>query len=159
MGLEDADATIEAILSAIRQCGCRAVVSAGWGGLRAADLPPEIFAAEAVPHDWLFPRMAAIVHHGGAGTTAAALRAGVPSVLVPFMVDQFFWARRLRERGVAPPGIPHGRLGGPALAAALQRALTDPALRGRAADLGALIRAEDGLARAVTRIEATVGVQ
>jgi len=154
MGIGDAEATTGAIIAAIRQAGCRAVVSAGWGGLRATDLPPEIFATEAVPHDWLFPQMAAIIHHGGAGTTAAALRAGVPSVLVPFMVDQFFWARRLRERGVAPPGIPHHRLTGAALGAALVRVLTDQALRARAADLGALIRAEDGLARAVARIEA-----
>ena len=154
MGLGDADATIGAILAALRQTGCRAVVSAGWGGLRAADLPPEIFAAEAVPHDWLFPQMAAIIHHGGAGTTAAALRAGVPSVLVPFMVDQFFWARRLRECGVAPSGIPHGRLTGAALGAGLGRALGDQALRARAAALGARIRGEDGLARAVDCIEA-----
>jgi UDP:flavonoid glycosyltransferase YjiC (YdhE family) len=154
MGIGDAAATTDAIIAAIRQAGCRAVVSAGWGGLRATDLPPEIFPTEAVPHDWLFPHMAAIIHHGGAGTTAAALRAGVPSVLVPFMVDQFFWARRLRERGVAPPGIPHHRLTGAALGAALVRVLTDPALRARAAELGGLIRAEDGLARAVARIEA-----
>ena len=157
MGLDDADATIEAIRYAIRQCGCRAVVSAGWGGLGAAQLPPEIFATEAVPHDWLFPQMAAVIHHGGAGTTAAALRAGVPSVLVPFMVDQFFWARRLRERGVAPRGIPHNRLTGPGLASALGRALTDQALRARAEDMGLLIRAEDGLARAVEQIEAVSG--
>jgi UDP:flavonoid glycosyltransferase YjiC (YdhE family) len=154
MGIGDADATTETILAALQQSGCRAVVSAGWGGLRAADLPPEIFATEAVPHDWLFPLMAAIVHHGGAGTTAAALRAGVPSVVVPFMVDQFFWARRLRECGVAPRAIPHGRLTVASLSAALCQVLHDGALRARAAELGARIRAEEGLAQAVERIEA-----
>jgi sterol 3beta-glucosyltransferase len=153
MGIDDAEATTAAILEAIRVTGCRAVVSAGWGGLSAGELPAGIFATGAVPHDWLFPQMAAVVHHGGAGTTAAALRAGVPSVLVPFMVDQFFWARRLRERGVAPRGIPHGRLTAAALATALGRALGDQALRARAAELGALIQAEDGLGRAVSVIE------
>lgn len=154
MGLGDVPATIAAILAAIRRIGCRAVVSAGWGGLVPEDLPPEIFAADAVPHDWLFPQMAAIVHHAGAGTCAAALRAGVPSVPVPFMVDQFFWARILRDRAVATAGIPHRRLSGAALGTALDQALHDETLRDRAAAMAEQIRSEDGLQRAVEAIEA-----
>ena len=84
------------------------------------------------------------VHHGGAGTTANALAAGVPSVIVPFGADQPFWARRATDLGVAPPRIPIGRLTRERLAHAMRRALTDPALRGRSAELGNRIRSEDG---------------
>jgi len=154
MGLTDPAATAALLVAAIRSVGCRAVIAAGWGGLAAADLPPNIHAIDAIPHDWLFPRMAAIVHHGGAGTTAAALRAGVPSVVVPFMADQPYWAGRLQGLGVAPPPIAHLRLTAPALAAALRVALGDPAMRARAKALGDRIGAEDGLGAAVARIEA-----
>jgi sterol 3beta-glucosyltransferase len=104
------------------------------------------------PHDWLFPRMDAIVHHGGAGTTAAALYAGKPQVIWPFGVDQPFWARRMENLGVAPPARPVRKLTGPALAAVLDRALGDPGLARRSAALAALLRAEDGTGQAVSRL-------
>jgi UDP:flavonoid glycosyltransferase YjiC (YdhE family) len=154
MVFADPAATAALMLAAVAEAGCRAVLAAGWGGLAPATLPPNVFALEEAPHDWLFPRMAAVVHHGGAGTTAAALRAGVPSVIVPFMGDQFFWAQILGANGVAPEAVPYAGLGVPDLARAMTMALDDPAMRRRAAALGVLIREEDGLGRAAARIEA-----
>jgi UDP:flavonoid glycosyltransferase YjiC (YdhE family) len=98
--------------------------------------------------------MAAIVHHGGAGTTAAALRAGLPSVVVPFMGDQFFWAHILARKGVAPAAVPDATLTATALSQAITAALNDRSMRRRAAELGALIREEDGTGGAAARIEA-----
>jgi len=105
------------------------------------------------PHDWLFPRVDVIVHHGGAGTAAAALHAGKPQVIWPFGVDQPYWARQMASLGVAPPAQPVHQLTGPALAAALDRALGDPGLPRRSAALAALLRAEDGAGRAVSHLE------
>jgi UDP:flavonoid glycosyltransferase YjiC (YdhE family) len=106
-----------------------------------------------VPHDWLFPRTAAVVHHGGAGTTAAGLRAGVPSVVVPFMSDQPFWGRRVFALGAGPEPIPRKQLTAEKLARAISAAVTDPVIRRRAANVGRLIRAEDGVARAADLID------
>jgi UDP:flavonoid glycosyltransferase YjiC (YdhE family) len=153
MSLRDADALLDAILGALARVCARAIVSAGWGGLGGAALPPAVFALDEAPHDWLFPRMAAIVHHGGAGTTGAALRAGKPSVVTPFIADQFAWARLLAARGLAPPPLPRRALTAERLAVAIGAALNDSAMRQRAAAIGATVRAEDGLARAVAAIE------
>ena len=137
------------VVHALALTGQRAVVLTGWGGLSAAELPREICAVDWVPFDWLFPRVAAVVHHGGAGTTAASLRAGVPTVIVPFFLDQYYWGRRVFELGAGTRPIPRKRLQADTLAAALQLATTDPNMRERAAALGERIRAEDGVERAV----------
>jgi len=105
------------------------------------------------PHTWLFPRMAAVVHHGGAGTTAAGLRAGVPSVVIPFFGDQPFWGQRVAALGVGPAPIPRQKLTADALAQAIQRATTEETMRRKAAELGAKIRAEDGVSEAIRQIE------
>ena len=123
------------------------------GGLRAAKVPDEIVAVEAIPHDWLFPRMAAVVHHGGAGTTAAGLRAGLPSVIVPFAWDQPFWGRRVWELGVGPRPIPRKHLSVERLADAITAAVSNKEMRLRAQALGERIRQEDGVARAVEAFE------
>jgi len=154
MTLVDPAVMAALVLSAVAQAGCRAVLAAGWGGLRATRLPANVLAIEEAPHDWLFPRMAAVVHHGGAGTTAAALRAGLPSIVVPFMGDQFFWASILAQKGVAPAAVPQTRLSAAALSRAITLALGDAAMRQRAAALGTLVREEDGVGRAAARIEA-----
>jgi sterol 3beta-glucosyltransferase len=153
MTLVDPAAMTALVLGAIAETGCRAVIAAGWGGLRPNVPLPNIFTLEEAPHDWLFPRMAAVVHHGGGGTTAAALRAGVPSVLVPFMGDQFFWSRMLALKGVAPEPVPQARLSASALGRAIRLALDDRAMRKRAVALSTLIQEEDGVARAADRIE------
>ncbi|MDX2161716.1 MAG: glycosyltransferase [bacterium] len=144
-------------LTALERSGQRGVIASGWGGMRAADLPPHVFMLASAPHSWLFPRMAAVVHHGGAGTTAAGLRAGVPSQVVPFMGDQPYWGRRVLDLGVGPAPIPRRRLTADGLAASITAMLTDTALRDRAAALGARIRAEDGVAEAVRLIQGYTG--
>jgi len=154
MPSEDASAKTAIILDALEQAGQRGVVATGWGGLTLANAPRHVFALDAAPHDWLFPQMAAVVHHGGAGTTAAGLAAGAPTVICPFFGDQPFWGRRVAALGVGPEPIPQKRLTAEKLAAALRAVTGDAALRARAQQLGAAIRGEDGVGVAVQRIEA-----
>lgn len=140
-------------LEALDRTGQRGVLSAGWGGLKPGALPATVHAIGSLPHSWLFPRMAAVVHHGGAGTTAAGLRAGVPSIVVPFMGDQHFWGKRVAELGVGPAPLPRKKLTAEALALAISKSLPDSAMRRRAASLGESIRDEDGVGEAVTAID------
>jgi UDP:flavonoid glycosyltransferase YjiC (YdhE family) len=158
MALRDAERVTGVVLDALTLSGMRAVMALGWGGLSPRDLPDSVYALESVPHDWLFPRVAAVVHHGGAGTTAAGLRAGVPSVVVPFILDQFFWANRVARLGVGPPAVPYSRLSAQRLARAIAGAVGEPGIRERAAALGARIRAEDGVGKAVGTIERLIAV-
>jgi sterol 3beta-glucosyltransferase len=137
------------VLEGGRLSGCRAVLATGWGGLRAETLPPGVFAITSAPHDWLFPRMAAAVHHGGAGTTAAALRAGIPSIIMPFFADQYFWAGHLHGLGVSPRPLDQKRMGPEDLARAIRAATVAEAPRRRAAGIAERIRGEDGIAAAV----------
>jgi UDP:flavonoid glycosyltransferase YjiC (YdhE family) len=145
-------ATAELVLEALRATGQRAILHTGWGGMRASELPDTVLMVDDVPHVWLFPRMAAVVHHGGGGTTAAGLRSGVPSIVVPFHGDQPYWGRQVAELGAGPRPIPRRRLTARRLAQAIEAAVTDSAMRRRAAELGTAIRAEDGVARAVELI-------
>lgn len=154
MASENAEALTALVLGAVRRAGVRAVLLSGWGGLRSMPLDQDVFCADALPHDWLFPRVRAVVHHGGAGTTGAALRAGVPAVVVPFTMDQPFWGSRVAALGVGPTPIPRKRLTQERLAEALRRAVEDEAMRERAAALGEQIRAEDGVAQAVAHFDA-----
>jgi sterol 3beta-glucosyltransferase len=137
------------MLDALSQSGQRGVIATDWKGLSQSDLPNEVFLTETVPHDWLFPRMAAIVHHGGAGTTGAGLRAGVPSVVTPVSNDQPFWGRRVKALGAGPAPISSKRLTADSLAYAINIAVTDESIRRRAAELGERIRSEDGVGNAV----------
>jgi UDP:flavonoid glycosyltransferase YjiC (YdhE family) len=148
----DAEQATAVVLKALAATGQRAVLLTGWGALSPPRDRDRVFVTDAVPHDWLFPRAAALVHHGGAGTTAAGLRAGIPALVVPFAGDQFLWGRRLFALGVGPRPIPRRQLAAEPLAAALRALADDQAMRRRAAALGADIRAEDGVARAVRLI-------
>jgi sterol 3beta-glucosyltransferase len=145
--------TTELILQALAQTKQRAILLSGWGGLHKVDLPASVFMLDTVPFSWLFPQLAAVVHHGGAGTTAAGLRAGVPSVVIPFFADQPFWGRRVYELGVGPAPVPLKKLTVERLANAIHQAVTDQGMRQRAARLGAKIQAEDGIAAAVAVIQ------
>ncbi|MNY07897.1 4'-demethylrebeccamycin synthase [compost metagenome] len=149
----DAQAKTAIVLDAIRASGQRALLSRGWGALEALDLPEGVMMIDQVPHEWLFPRVSAVVHHGGAGTTAAGLRAGRPTVVCPFFGDQPFWGHRLHVLGAAPQVLPQKQLTARRLAEAIVTATTDPLMRERAAALGALIRSEDGIASAVEILE------
>ncbi|QIJ66867.1 glycosyltransferase [Streptomyces sp. JB150] len=135
------------IVRALRAAGLRGVFQRGWGGL-AADGDDMLTVGE-VPHSVLFSRMAAVVHHAGAGTTAAGVRAGVPAVPVPVQFDAGFWASRLVALGVAPRAVPLRRLTVAALTPALVRATRDRGMRERARTLAARVREEDGSAAAV----------
>lgn len=144
------------VLEALHRCGKRAVLLAGWGGFAAAQLPSSVCLIDAAPHSWLFPQVSAVVHHGGAGTTAAALQAGVPSVIAPFGGDQPFWARRLTQLGVGVAGEPLARLTAIGLASAIEKVTGDTRLQRRAAALGAIIQGEGGAARAAVIIARAV---
>jgi sterol 3beta-glucosyltransferase len=149
MGSRNPQEMADMVLQAVAKANQRAILLSGWGGLNAAAVPGSVLVLDTAPFAWLFPRVAAVVHHGGAGTTAAALRAGVPSIVVPFFGDQPFWGRRVAELGTGPAPIPQKKLTAGRLAAAIERALTDDKMRQRATDLGKRIQAEDGIARAV----------
>jgi UDP:flavonoid glycosyltransferase YjiC (YdhE family) len=143
----DPDGLRELVAEAARAARARVVLIAGAGAVGDQPSPgrPDLLTVRSVPHRALFPRMDANVHHGGAGTTANAFAAGLPSVIVPFGADQPFWARRATDLGVAPPPIPTTRLTRERLTEALRLALTDPAMRRRSAELGDRIRSEDGI--------------
>lgn len=144
--------TTQLVLKAVERAGVRALLSSGWAGLGDTDLPDAVHVVGDVPHGWLFARSRAVVHHGGAGTTAAGLRAGVPSVIVPFHGDQPFWGRIIHEQGLGPEPIPRRRLTAEALAASLL-ATDNPLMRKTASRIGARIQAEAGLTQAVRAIE------
>lgn len=150
---QDPHATFDLIVRALEVSGQRGVIYGGWGGLAGETAGDRALVIEGVPHEWLFPRMKAVVHHGGAGTTAVGLRAGVPNVVVPFFSDQPFWGWRVAALGAGPAPIPLGSLTAERLAAAIERAMTDPAMRGRASEIGARLRAENGVANTVELIQ------
>jgi UDP:flavonoid glycosyltransferase YjiC (YdhE family) len=135
----------KAVFDAIRMAGARAVVSKGWAGLGSEQIPDNIFLVGDVPHDWLFRRISAVVHHGGAGTTAAAMAAGKPSVIVPFFGDQFFWGAMVQKAGAGSKPIPGKELNAAILAAAINEVL-QPVVLDRAEVLGTLIDRENGAA-------------
>ncbi|SMH40765.1 glycosyltransferase [Maritimibacter sp. HL-12] len=146
------------VVEGLGQAGVRGILATGWGGLEPGDLPDTIIQIDTAPHDWLFPRMAAVVHHGGAGTTAAAIRAGRPQVVVPFFGDQPWWGAKVHRLGLGPPPIPQKKLTAQGFAAALRQATTDKEIAAAANRLGTAIRAEDGIARAIEDIEALTGL-
>ncbi|HKS53501.1 MAG TPA: glycosyltransferase [Pseudonocardiaceae bacterium] len=137
--------------AALRQTRLRAVIQAGWSGLSVAS--DDVFAVDEIPHHWLFPQMAAVVHHCGAGTTAAGLRAGVPAVPLPAQFDTPFWAARLTALGVADTPIPLRELSADHLAAALKHAVNEPALRHRAQTLATQLATEDGAAQVLHTVQ------
>jgi sterol 3beta-glucosyltransferase len=156
MAGRDPEQRAEIALKALERSGRRGILLEGWGGLQPGDLPDSVLAVDAVPHDWLFPQMAAVVHHGGAGTTAAGLRAGTPTVVVPFFGDQPFWGRRVAELGAGPAAIPQKQLTVERLAAAIRAATSDESMRTHAHQLSQRIRNEDGIAHAVELFHAQV---
>jgi sterol 3beta-glucosyltransferase len=141
------------VLEALAKTGQRGLLASGWGGLQAVDLPESVFMLEQAPHDWLFPQVSAVVHHGGAGTTAAGLRAGKPTLIVPFIADQPFWGKVVHEAGLGPQPIPQKQLTVQNLSYAIHQAVDDHAMRQCAESVGEKIRAEDGTGNAVQIIQ------
>ena len=156
MPINDPRALSTLVQQTVERVGTRAVIASGYQGLRGLTSSERVLAIRHAPHDWLFPRMSAVVHHGGAGTTGAAVAAGRPQVICPVGTDQPFWAARMRELGVSAAAPPLHSMTGPALERALQAVLDDRALQLRAAELGRLIAAEDGPGRAVSLLEQIV---
>jgi UDP:flavonoid glycosyltransferase YjiC (YdhE family) len=154
---QDPAALTRNVIQAVQAAGQRAVLSRGWAGMGDAELPDAIFQADYAPYEWLFPRMAAVIHHGGSGTTGLALRSGVPSLIVPFTADQPFWGWRSAELGVALPPMPASSLTAPHLAQAISRLVAEPDRRAHAQTLASRLRREDGLARAVELVQQLVG--
>jgi vancomycin aglycone glucosyltransferase len=144
---EDPARTTREVLEAVRAAGVRALVSRGWAGLGGESLPPEVLEMGPVSHGALLPRVRAMVHHGGAGTTHAAARAGIPQVVVPHILDQFYWADRVRALGLAPKPIKRSHLTASRLAEALRWCLR-PDAQQRARELAAQVRT-DGAEQAV----------
>jgi sterol 3beta-glucosyltransferase len=143
------EAATNSVVRALKRAGQRGLVVAGGSGLKVGRLADDVLSVDAVPHSWLLPKVSAAVHHGGAGVTGAAARAGLPSVVVPIFADQPFWADRVFQLGAGPRPIPAKRLSEEVLAGAIHCATTDAGMKTRAARIGAQIRAEDGVARAV----------
>jgi sterol 3beta-glucosyltransferase len=144
--------TTQMLFDAVQQSGQRAVILTGWAGFGADDVPANIHILKYAPHGCLFPKMAAVVHHGGAGTTAAGFRAGVPTVIVPHSGDQPYWGRRARQLGVGTDSIPRKKLTADRLAAAIQEVTTNRQMRDKAAELSRKIAEEDGIGDAVKAI-------
>jgi UDP:flavonoid glycosyltransferase YjiC (YdhE family) len=154
---QNADELITIIFKALALTKQRAVFLTGWNQFRPQSLPESIFAIESAPHEWLFPRVSCVVHHGGAGTTAAALRAGVPSVVVPFFGDQHFWGNLLVGLDAAPPSLSRKNLNAAKLAQAIEATISNISLRRGATKLGEYIRTENGVARATEVIKELLG--
>ena len=142
--VEDPAAVRRIVFTALEKAGARGIVSDGWAHLGGDTPPAHVFVIGDCPHDWLFPRCRAVCHHGGAGTTAAGLRAGLPTVVVPFFGDQFLWGQVIAAAGAGPPPIPIDRLDSDALAEAFATCRHADVLE-RASALGAIVRATDGI--------------
>lgn len=143
--VDDPNALTKIIFDAVSITGVRALVSKGWGGLGvdSIGIPDGVFMLGNCPHDWLFKHVSAVVHHGGAGTSAAGINLGRPTVVVPFFGDQPFWGAMIAKAGAGPAPIPYPQLTGEKLAAAIQEAIK-PETQARAKELGERIREEKG---------------
>ncbi len=155
MPSRDPQKTYDLIAAALAQSGQRGIIASGWSGQISVQ-SESIYVIDHAPHDWLFQRVAAVVHHGGAGTTAAGLRAGKPALVIPHLADQPYWGRRIHELGVGAAPIKRQKLTVEGLAAGIRQITTDAPMQRNAADLGAKIRAEDGVGTAVKLIEEMV---
>ncbi len=150
-----ADDRGESITAAVKTVGQRAIVATGWGGVSVGG-SDDILVIDGAPHDWLFPRVSAVVHHGGAGTTGIGLASGRPTLVCPFLGDQPFWANRVHELGAGPPPLPRAEISADSLAERIGELLTTGSYRRTAARLAELISAENGTARAVEILERLV---
>jgi UDP:flavonoid glycosyltransferase YjiC (YdhE family) len=143
--VDDPNKLTRMIFDAVTQAGVRALVSKGWGGIGAdsVGIPDGVFMLGNCPHDWLFKKVSCVVHHGGAGTSAAGIKTGTPTVVVPFFGDQPFWGAMIAKAGAGPAPIPYKQLTAEKLADAIMSALR-PETQARAKELGEKIRQEKG---------------
>jgi UDP:flavonoid glycosyltransferase YjiC (YdhE family) len=145
----DPDGTAK-ILQELKCSGrVRLIVSKGWAKLGIGDQSQNIFLIDYAPHAKLFPKMAAVIHHGGAGTTHMAARAGVPQIIVPHILDQYYWGERVFALKLGPKPIPRRRLSSLKLLAAIDEAINNPVLKKNVAEMGRTLQQEDGLQEAL----------
>jgi sterol 3beta-glucosyltransferase len=144
------------VIEAARRSGVRLVLGTGWdgrGGIEADALPPGVIAVGDVPHERVFPLMSGIVHHGGGGSVAAALRAGIPSMALPVFADQTYWGRQIAALGVGPDPHPAKKVTLDQLTVAMCQMVNDEPMKRRAAELGAQLHLEDGVASGVAALD------
>lgn len=141
------------MVEALRRTGERGIMIAGWGNMKVESATEDLYFIDSVPHSWLFPRTSAVLHHGGAGTTAAALKAGKPMVVCPFTGDQPYWARTMHRIGVAPAPLPGKKMTAASVAEAIQMAVNTPFFREKAEKIGQAIERENGVQQTVSYIE------
>ena len=153
MPIKDPQRTTSIILEALQQTGQRGVLHMGWGGLGNQAIPDTIFKIDYVPYDWLFPRMAMVIHHGGSGTTAFGLRSGIPSCVVSFVFDQQYWGERIAELGAGPKPIPFKDLTVNRLVEVIHVGISDSQVRQKAAKLSEKIKVENGIQNALSIFE------
>lgn len=153
MGGSNSRETTNILIDAVKLTKQRAIIQAGWGLLGAQDAGENIFCTEYVPHQWLFPQISCVVHHGGAGTTASVCRAKVPSIVVPHFGDQFYWGKLLFDLGAAPKSLNRRNLTAKRLAQRIEQVLTTPSITEKVEMLGTRMESEDGLTTAVDLIE------
>jgi sterol 3beta-glucosyltransferase len=153
MGGQEPEKLANIILGALEKSNQRGVLVTGWGGIKTKFTSENIIILDKAPHRWLFPQMAAVVHHGGAGTTAEVLRAGVPSVIIPFILDQPFWGARIKALGVGSNPIPHKKLTVNNLSEAITSVTTNQEMINRSKMIAELIRSENGVQNAVYLVQ------
>jgi len=140
----DPAATTRILLDAVSKAGCRALISEGWAGLGGGLLPEGVMRVGGVSHPALFQRSASVVHHGGAGTTTTAARAGVPQIVVPHLLDQHYWAQRVQLLGIGPPPVRRRTLTADSLADTITATLDNELVAERARLLGRRLRKSTG---------------
>ena len=149
MSNRNPEQTADLVIQALAMTNQRAILLSGWSGLQKTNVPDSILMVDSIPHSWLFPRVSAVIHHGGASTVAAGLRAGVPSIIIPFFGDQPFWGQRIADLGVGTKPIPRKKLTAEKLANAIREVVTNQEMRQRAERLGKQIQSENGIKSAV----------
>ncbi len=148
----DPAALTREVVKSLEVSGRRGLLLSGWGALSSVELPKTVFALDAAPHDWLFSRVAAVVHHGGAGTTSATLRAGVPSLVVPFIADQWFWGRRIAALGAGPGLFSRKQIRADRFGPALRDLAENPRYRENARAVATKLALENGIGRAIAAL-------
>lgn len=155
----DMGQTLDIVLKAVAASGVRAIIGRGWGGgaLDAALSNPNVYVADYIPHDWLFSRVSAVVHHGGAGTTAAGVLACKPTLVVPFGGDQPFWGQRIYDLGIGPKPIKRENLTVEKLADALIKLTHTPRFNVAVSEIGERMKYENGTLLAADIVEREIG--
>ncbi|MCL1065808.1 glycosyltransferase [Shewanella olleyana] len=149
MSGKDPAKTARLVIDAVIKAKVRAIIVTGWGGLKLAEVPSQVLVIDNVPHNWLFPQVAAVVHHGGAGTTAAGLMAGKPTLICPFFADQPFWGAQVHKQGLGPKPIKQKHLTVDNLAEGILQMVTDKQMQHQAMQVSSLLSQENGTENAI----------